>query len=289
MHPTNPLPPPCKVPQSMSPSPPIPHSGIVASRAVALLAVLASGLASCAGPGKQELRVLSYNIHHGRGADGKIDLERIASVIRSTQPHLVALQEVDDRTGRSGGVDQAEVLGELTSMQAHFGRAIDYDGGQYGEALLLGLEASPPENHPLPASPGHEERAALAARVQLPGGGQALFVGTHLDHTKDPADRLSQAQTLARIFAKEQALILVGDLNTEVGSAPLKGLMALLQRAGGSRPLPTFPSHQPTRSIDHVLFRLPGWSVKSIRILEAPEASDHAPLLVVFEGTRQGP
>ena len=41
------------------------------------------------------LRVLTYNIHHGEGVDGKLDLERIASVIRSVEPDLVALLEVN--------------------------------------------------------------------------------------------------------------------------------------------------------------------------------------------------
>ena len=40
------------------------------------------------------LRILSYNIHHGEGMDGKLDLPRIASVITSVQPDIVALQEV---------------------------------------------------------------------------------------------------------------------------------------------------------------------------------------------------
>ena len=46
----------------------------------------------------QELRVLTYNIQHGAGADGIVDLERQAEVIQRLKPDLVALQEVDDRT-----------------------------------------------------------------------------------------------------------------------------------------------------------------------------------------------
>ena len=50
------------------------------------------------------LRILAYNIHHGAGNDEVLDLERIAELIRSLDPDLVALQEVDNRTERTGGV-----------------------------------------------------------------------------------------------------------------------------------------------------------------------------------------
>jgi endonuclease/exonuclease/phosphatase family metal-dependent hydrolase len=244
---------------------------------------LVLALGSCVSLERPELRVLTYNIHHGRGTDGQVDLERIAEVILSTRPDLVALQEVDRRTGRSNNADQAQVLAIATGMEAYFGRAIDYDGGEYGEAVLLGLESGAPRTYPLPASPGLEDRAALAVPVRLPTGEELVFVGTHLDHTKDPAQRLTQSIALTALFSEQDAIILVGDLNAEVGSPPLERLLKIFERAGGRKPLPTFPSDQPRKSIDHVLFRLPGWSVKSIRIVDTPHASDHAPLLVVFE------
>src|SRR5215213_773903 len=81
------------------------------------------------------LRVLSYNIHHGEGTDGKVDLERIAKVITVAAPDLVAVQEVDRKTRRTNGVDQAAELGRLTRMHVEFGKAIDYQGGAYGLAV----------------------------------------------------------------------------------------------------------------------------------------------------------
>ena len=60
--------------------------------------------------GHLRLRVLSYNIHHGEGVDRKLDLPRIASVIKSVKPDLVALQEVDQGTERTNKIDQAAEL-----------------------------------------------------------------------------------------------------------------------------------------------------------------------------------
>ena len=59
----------------------------------------------------RRVRVLTYNIHHGEGVDGKIDLARIAAVIQRSSADVVALQEVDQATGRSNGIDQAAELG----------------------------------------------------------------------------------------------------------------------------------------------------------------------------------
>ena len=69
----------------------------------------------------KEVRVLTYNIHHGEGIDGKFDLARIAKVIRKSRAHIVALQEVDQRTKR----------------WALFGKSMEFDGGEYGNALLV--------------------------------------------------------------------------------------------------------------------------------------------------------
>src|SRR6266516_6633088 len=40
-------------------------------------------------------RVMTYNIHHGEGLDGKVDLLRIVELIRREGADFVALQEVD--------------------------------------------------------------------------------------------------------------------------------------------------------------------------------------------------
>ena len=93
------------------------------------------------------LRILAYNIHHGAGNDEKLDLERIARLVHSLDPDLVALQEVDDRTERTGRVDQAAELGRLTGMAWAFGSFMDYEGGRYGMAVLSALPFAESRNH----------------------------------------------------------------------------------------------------------------------------------------------
>lgn len=64
----------------------------------------------------QPLQILCWNIHHGRGTDELINLERQAAVINSSAADAVALQEVDQNTVRSGRADQTAVLAKLTGL-----------------------------------------------------------------------------------------------------------------------------------------------------------------------------
>ena len=231
------------------------------------------------------LRVLTYNIRHGQGEDGKLDLERIAEVIKSVDPDIVALQEVDRSTGRSSGVDQSVVLGELTGMDAVFGEAMPFEGGSYGVAVLTKWQVMKIANHPLPHDTGQEPRTALAVQV-LPDNGlpELIFASTHLCNQSDQT-RLWQCGRINTVLLNSTLpVLLAGDLNALPDSKPM---MELLENGwadaalGGS---PTYPSDRPRLRIDYVLFRKSDpWKVLSVEVLDEPDASDHAPVLVVLQ------
>ena len=82
---------------------------------------------------------MSYNVHHGEGSDGRIDLERIAAVIKEEKADLVALQEVDRGVLRSGKRDLPAELAKLTGMSVFFENNFGYQGGEYGNAILTRL------------------------------------------------------------------------------------------------------------------------------------------------------
>ncbi len=83
------------------------------------------------------LRVLTYNIHHGAGTDGVLDLSRIASIISAANPDIVSLQECDNGVPRTNNVDEVARLAQLTGMQSYFAKARPLDGGSYGDGVLL--------------------------------------------------------------------------------------------------------------------------------------------------------
>jgi len=107
------------------------------------------------------LRVLTYNIHHGEGTDHRLDLPRIASVIRAVEPDLVALQEVDRMVERTDRVDQPMELARQTGLRVAFGGNLGLQGGSYGNAVLSRYPILAQRNQFLPGSPGSEPRGAL--------------------------------------------------------------------------------------------------------------------------------
>jgi len=235
------------------------------------------------------IRVLSYNIHHGEGTDGKFDYERLAAVIKAHSPDLVALQEVDNKTRRASGVDQATVLGDLTGMTSLFGLAMAYDGGEYGQAILTRHPVIDTHSAPLPYVTGNEPRLAVMAQVRLGRGGPKVwFIGTHLDHTRDPANRLAQARELNRLVGlhEDQPVILAGDLNATPESEVMAvfGSMWTDAAAAVGNAQPTYPSEEPRKRIDYILFRpAERFRVIESRVIHEPVASDHAPVLAVLE------
>jgi endonuclease/exonuclease/phosphatase family metal-dependent hydrolase len=233
----------------------------------------------------QQLTVMTYNIHHGEGADGKIDLERIARVITDVAPDLVALQELDIRTQRAGGADQAHELARLTRMHVVFGRTIPYQGGLYGNAILSRWPANGFVNHPLPFTPGREKRGILEAEIECPGLAAFRFLATHFDITA--ADRRSAAARLGEILRERPSglpMILAGDLNDIPGSRSLAALGDDWHSTTAGGVLPTSPAAGPKRQIDYILFRPAArWRVVAARVVDEPVASDHRPLVAVLE------
>ncbi len=242
--------------------------------------------AAKAAGGAKTLRVMTYNIHIAKGLDDKFDLQRIANVIKAANVDVVAVQEVDVKARRSGGVDEAAELARLTGMHGIFGKAIDHDGGDYGQVILSRRPIQKMDVHKLPNAADHEQRIALVARIKQPKPlPNLLFVGTHLHAKNDPELRLAQAVELNRILkndlsAQKPAAMLLGDFNATPDSEVMK-LMGESWEDATADSGPTVPSEAPRRKIDYIL--LPkghGWEVVSAKVLDEPVASDHRPVVV---------
>src|SRR5699024_4851423 len=146
------------------------------------------------------LRVVTYNIHHANppAKPGVIDVEGIARVIKETGAELVALQEVDVNTTRSGlELNQAKKLDQLTDMHYFFSKSIDFQGGRYGNAVLskFPIVDSLALNLPIDEQIGGEKRSVAAITVELPAGQQIIFASTHLGF-KSETNRLIQIKEI---------------------------------------------------------------------------------------------
>ena len=234
---------------------------------------------------KRTVSVLTFNILHGATTQGDFNLDTIASVINKVRPDLVALQEVDFKTQRAKGYDLATELGQRTKMAPLFGKAMDYDGGGYGEGVLTQMPIISSRTVALPHSPGNEPRAALEITVELPSGDTICFVGTHLEHQHNNPDRIDQTQKLNAVFAKNKfPTILAGDLNDTPESDPIQILKKYWTDASGDNSQPTFSSVNPQRKIDYVFYRPANqWQVVESRVICDKVASDHCALLTVLQ------
>ncbi len=224
------------------------------------------------------LKVMSFNILHGATTKNDFNLDTIAGVINKYKPDLVALQEVDFKTNRAKKYDLPTEIGIRTHMASLFARAMYYDGGEYGEAVLSNLSFIASENIPLPHQPNSEPRAALLTRLRTTNGNIIQFVGTHLDHLADNTDRLMQARAINKALGKsEYPTVLVGDLNDGPESETLKVLLKTFYKPQITEAYQnTWPANEPKVCLDHILFNMPErWQVIDYKIICENYASDH--------------
>ena len=79
---------------------------------------------------------MTYNVHSCIGMDGKLSPERIARVITRYAPEIIALQELDVGTARSGCVDQARLIASYLEMAMQFHAPLHIEEERYGNAIL---------------------------------------------------------------------------------------------------------------------------------------------------------
>jgi len=231
------------------------------------------------------LRVLCYNIHHAEGVDGKLDVPRIARVILSVKPDLVALQEVDQKTKRTQKVDQVAELARLTKMKSIFGANIDFQGGHYGNAILSRFPITRHKNHYLPNVDMGEQRGVLESNIKLSKERSVIFLATHFDHRRPDQERRASAKFINKMMREQKntPAILAGDLNDVASSPTLKEIGKLWLRTN-KEITPTVPVTKPVRQIDYILVRpKERWKVVETRVLDEAVASDHRAIFAVIE------
>jgi endonuclease/exonuclease/phosphatase family metal-dependent hydrolase len=245
------------------------------------------------GKGRVVVRLLTYNVHRCVGADGKLDVARVAEVIAAQSPDIVALQEVDVGRARTGGVDQAERLAQRLGMAFHFNATVKVESELYGDALLTTRPERLVKAGRLPGDPRFprlEPRGALWVAVDIDGV-ELQVINTHLGLV--PREQRAQALALTGrdwLGGGRRAgpLVLVGDFNATPFAAAYRTLASSLSDARRLAPFarahPTFPSRMPLLAIDHV-FVSAGVRVQGARTALDPLsrlASDHVPLIVDF-------
>lgn len=221
----------------------------------------------------RQLTFMSYNVRNGCGLDGSRDHQRTATVIRRQNPDVVAIQEVDSMTGRSGA---RFVLGEIASlagMEYTFAKAINYDGGEYGIGILSREKPLSVTRYPLP---GREEaRAIVVAEFK-----DFVYAATHLSLT--PEDCFASVDVIRKIASGwNKPFFIAGDFNAGPDSKVIKSFSKDFEILTDMTQ-PTFPADRPSETIDYIMVYKPtGRGVDAMRsyVVNEPAASDHRPVV----------
>ena len=218
---------------------------------------------------KSPFRIASFNVHHCEGRDGRVDVGRIAGVLRGLSADLVVLQELDVGLERSRSADQPAELSRHLDLPVEFFPTLQRGSGHYGIGVAGRGSWS---SEVLPRVAREEPRA-----VVIGSWNDIRIVTAHL--SRNEMARILQTQRLAEIVAEERGpVVLLGDLNQparDLGPLEGAGLTALKPR----RPL--MSRLRPIYQVDHILvsdhFR--PLEVRTIRT----DASDHDPLVAALE------
>lgn len=244
-----------------------------------LLLLVTIGLSSCGTSHK----VLTYNIFHGENPynKGSSNLADISQLIKSLDPDVVFLQEVDSMTNRTKSfnqdrkIDVAAELGNLSGYTGYFSKAIDYSDGGYGEGMLI---RKPDDiiRISLPFPQGGEGRAMIAVKEKS----KLILAGTHLCHEYE-TNRLAQVDAIIDYYQKSGLpMIISGDFNFTPESKEYKRITEHFHDAAvlGNNVQFTFDADKPRGRIDYIfLSKNRSWKVKEVHTVQSM-ASDHLPL-----------
>jgi endonuclease/exonuclease/phosphatase family metal-dependent hydrolase len=236
------------------------------------------------------VKTLTFNIHHGTGVDGRLDLERVARTIEASGATVVGLQEVDKHfDARSNWVDQPAWLAQRLGMHYTFAANLDWDPAepgeprrQYGTMVLSKYPILDSHNTLLPLYPGSEQRGLLEAVTEV-NGSPLRFAVTHLT-TINNGERIEQVNAIVALLKDApEATILVGDFNVVPTSAEVRTLTThwadtWLEKGFGLGL--TSPVPLPTKRIDYQLHS--SQLVPTAASVPVSFASDHLPVAATY-------
>lgn len=230
--------------------------------AVTWAAMFSSAWLPTGAGGDAQLRVVSQNLRAGNP-----DPAATAHALVATDPHLIALQEVDERTRKV------------------VSQALDPRYPHRATASTVSLWSRFPIRSYAGVDTGLPWTRALRAVVAAPGGDVVVYVA-HLGSARigETATRDRTVAALTRQLRADRAerLILLGDLNTAATDRvirPLTGLLSDAQADAGHGFGFTWPSVLPVTRPDHILYR--GLTATSAGVLRTP-ASDHRAVIAGF-------
>jgi len=242
-----------------------------------------------------QLRVATLNMAASRVSS----LTEIAKAIKATDADIIALQEVDVMTARSGQLNQPEELAKLTGLNIEFGRAIDFDGGFYGLAIASKYPILKTNITNLPSG-NREQRIAFEAHIDVPGFAAPIIIfNAHLDTKEDPGMRIDQVRELNNTSIDTRGIkILLGDMNDVPNSSTYLELSRYWNNiTDKNTDFRSWPAINPEIQVDYIMTsKAQEWTINNVLVpnntknytdINWPAVTDHLPIIVDMKMTEQ--
>jgi endonuclease/exonuclease/phosphatase family metal-dependent hydrolase len=233
------------------------------------------------------MRLLTYNIHKGVGADRRYRLERVIAVIKAEAPDLICLQEVERNVRRSRRDDQPALLADkLDAVVSLYQLNVPRGEGGYGNLLLSRW----PFRDARQMSLAYKRRVPRRAQLVVVDTPEGLLHLVHIHFGLSSRERRWQAAQLLESLDFQAAAhlptLIVGDSN-DWRNTLSKGIMipkGFRQATAPTRRYRTFPAFLPLASIDKIFYRGPFVEMETrvVRGQAARRASDHRPVVCDF-------
>ena len=233
---------------------------------------------------EKAVRVMTFNVRMGCGHDDPFELSKgslghlpqCAEVIRKANPDLVAVQEIDCKTDRAGGVDQTAELARLCGLHGTFVAKTPRPGGQYGLALLSRKKPLSVEKVLMPGK--IHTRCLMICEFD-----DCIVANTHFP-LSDEKCREAAEIVCRTLRGKTKPVVLMGDLNSD----PDTQAIAVLKREFRILSDPavrTWPAKRPDRTIDYIMIdraHADSAIVDRPSVVAAPEATDHCAIVLAI-------
>ncbi len=250
---------------------------------------------------KPTLKIATYNIGKNEASSNISDFSALNKAIGTIDADVIAVTEVDNKTARSGKIDQLETIAKAHNLYFAFGKALDFDGGEYGLGILSKFPIDKSQVINLPSGDA-EQRVVLLSQITKPGFDSPIIVmTTHLDWQKDPAVRIGQVRHILDVSIGDapsdfkniasSIKVLAGDFNSTMNEQPIQEISYFwnpIQKEDTD--YRTWPAVNPAIDIDHIfVFKGQKWNVKSMTVpsdssaFKWSTASDHLPIIAELE------
>lgn len=233
-----------------------------------------------------EIRVLSFNIHHGEDKWGGSNLRDVIEVIRNQKPQLVALQAIDSLIQEDGTLNfQIRRVAAQVGMHYTYAASDRVSNGSQGVGLLSVWPFENTQQITMPHSYGADPRVMLCGLVS-PTKGMNFRVCTVRMEYASVFDRALQSAYVNQMLAPSiQPVVLAMDMGARPNEQPYFSYRKDWIDAAKGSYLPTWTEGISGDRLDYLMvLRNTRVRVKSYAVIrEYPNASDHFPISATFE------